>query len=575
MANQKLNATITIGAAISGSIKKAFGGLAGSLGKVDTEISRIVKRQRELDKQRSILERQKKPVDELTREYQKLGQELDHLRGKEQRLLAIRDASVNTAGALGGALGTVVRQGRMLAMYFGAQGIVTVGLGLMVKQVADVGDEVGETAAAIGIGTTALQELRYAAQMAGVEQQTFDSGLVSMTKNIGLAARGQGKAKKALDALGISAKKLIKLSPDQQFEALAEALSRVPNQTARAAFAMQLFGDAGKDLVLMAADGADGIQAFRKEAAALGIILDEKTVAAAGQFDDALNRSKFALTGLKYTIGSVLMPVVTDMLNSFTEFVVTHRPQIEAAAQSIGRWFERNVGHIIAFGEGIVTVGAAIANAIPQIAEFVGGWQNLGIVVTTAFMAPTIFAIGRVLWSVALLVKAITGIGTAWTAAGAAATAASGAMGAAKGTGIGALLKKGLAGAAIGWGLAEGGIRYAESKGYDRRSSWWTRDLWDSAPVDSATASRDSEQAAIDRARLHPNANGRSGRGLGTRGGTTGYQPGNTATTMNVGGITVNAPGLDAKQVAALIADKIREVFQNASSGALHDSGRR
>ena len=57
-------------------------------------------------------------------------------------------------------------------------GVATVGgLAALVDRSLSAADAIGETASKIGIGVEALQELRFAASLAGVEQQTLDMAL--------------------------------------------------------------------------------------------------------------------------------------------------------------------------------------------------------------------------------------------------------------------------------------------------------------------------------------------------------------------------------------------------------------
>ena len=86
-----------------------------------------------------------------------------------------------------------------------AAGAVSVGgLALMTKKAIDAAGALADTAVNLGINVEALQELRYAAEMSGVAQESFDKSLEKFTRNIGAAAQGSGAAKSAFDILGVS-----------------------------------------------------------------------------------------------------------------------------------------------------------------------------------------------------------------------------------------------------------------------------------------------------------------------------------------------------------------------------------
>ena len=84
-------------------------------------------------------------------------------------------------------------------------GIATVGgLAALVDRSISAADAIGKTADRIGVGVEALQELRFAAKAAGVEQGTLDMALQRLTRRAAEAAQGTGEAKDALAQMGIA-----------------------------------------------------------------------------------------------------------------------------------------------------------------------------------------------------------------------------------------------------------------------------------------------------------------------------------------------------------------------------------
>ena len=62
----------------------------------------------------------------------------------------------------------------------------------LAKSVADTGDKAAKTADKLGVQIEALQELRYAAELSGIAQNNFDTGLQRMTRRAAEAAKGTG-----------------------------------------------------------------------------------------------------------------------------------------------------------------------------------------------------------------------------------------------------------------------------------------------------------------------------------------------------------------------------------------------
>jgi hypothetical protein len=84
-------------------------------------------------------------------------------------------------------------------------GVATVGgLAALVDRSISAADAIGATASKIGVGVEALQELRFAASLAGVEQQTLDMALQRSVRRSAEAAHGTGEAKDALAQMGIA-----------------------------------------------------------------------------------------------------------------------------------------------------------------------------------------------------------------------------------------------------------------------------------------------------------------------------------------------------------------------------------
>lgn len=101
--NKKLSATITIGGAISGTLKAAFGEVKGKLGEIGKTVTDLTKRQKLLGKTIQEFGRAGKNIDGLRNSYVKLSEQIDRARHAQERMtraLAFKE----TAGKVGGYL---------------------------------------------------------------------------------------------------------------------------------------------------------------------------------------------------------------------------------------------------------------------------------------------------------------------------------------------------------------------------------------------------------------------------------------------------------------------------------------
>ncbi|WP_341757281.1 hypothetical protein [Candidatus Tisiphia endosymbiont of Ditula angustiorana] len=117
------------------------------------------------------------------------------------------------------------------------------------KKIIDSGEEIGKLANKLDISTHSLSELKYAAERCGVEFSTLTSGLEQMAMRVSDAARNSGEAKDALRLLGLSAKELNQVAPNEQIGQIAENLLRVRDASDRTQLAIKLFGSAGAALL--------------------------------------------------------------------------------------------------------------------------------------------------------------------------------------------------------------------------------------------------------------------------------------------------------------------------------------
>ncbi|MDT9105880.1 phage tail tape measure protein, partial [Escherichia coli] len=84
--NKKLSAVITIGGAISGSLRSAFGGVKGRLGDLGKTVTDLEKRQRLLGRAIQEFGRAGKNVTGMRNRYAELTTELDRTRKAHERL---------------------------------------------------------------------------------------------------------------------------------------------------------------------------------------------------------------------------------------------------------------------------------------------------------------------------------------------------------------------------------------------------------------------------------------------------------------------------------------------------------
>jgi lambda family phage tail tape measure protein len=235
----------------------------------------------------------------------------------EQSLKGIESAGARASGGLKG-LG---RQAELLrtgirTLGGALAGIATVGgLAALVDRSISAADAIGETASKIGIGVEALQELRFAASLAGVEQQTLDMSLQRFVRRVAEAANGTGEAKDALAQMGIALRDQsgnLRRS-DALLSDVADAFARIEDPAERVRLAFKLFDSEGVALINLLSDGSGALEEMRKRARDLGIVLDEHLVRDAGRARDELDTLSQVISANLTRAALEAAPVIADV----------------------------------------------------------------------------------------------------------------------------------------------------------------------------------------------------------------------------------------------------------------------
>jgi hypothetical protein len=177
-------------------------------------------------------------------------------------------------------------------------------------------DETAKLAQRTGIAIEALQGFQVAADLSGV--QNLEGGLQRLTITLGDAAAGSATAQKAFANIGLSFEDLMGMAPEDQFRAVASAISAIPDQASQAAAAMDLFGRTGVELLPLFASNLEEVEA---RANRLGVVLSGDQTAAIEEMNDSLDLVRKTFDGIIGQVTANLAPVVSALAEEFLAFV--------------------------------------------------------------------------------------------------------------------------------------------------------------------------------------------------------------------------------------------------------------
>jgi hypothetical protein len=201
-------------------------------------------------------------------------------------------------------------------------------------------DALAKHADKIGMTTQALAGMRHQAELNGVANKALDVGLQRMVRRISEAAQGTGVASTALAELSLNAEELNKLSPDQQFSAIADAMQNVGKQSDKVRLGFKLFDSEGVGLINSMRGGAKGMATAQKEANALGVAINRIDAAKIEAANDATYRADQAWSGLGNTLAVTVSPFIAAMKTDFTESAIANngfRDQVAAGMKVVSK----------------------------------------------------------------------------------------------------------------------------------------------------------------------------------------------------------------------------------------------
>lgn len=247
--------------------------------------------------------------------------------------------------AFGAVLGTL---GSALAT--AAAGVAKVGKALVEMSTggAAYADTVLTESVVTGIATDKLQEYMYAAELVDVSTDTLTKSMAKNIKSMKSAADGSASYAEAYEALGVAvtdADGNLRNSETVYWE-LIDALGQIENETERDALAMTVLGKSAQDLNPLITAGADKMAELGAKAREAGYVVGDEMLGVYGNLDDQIQYLTVGCTAAKNALGTVLLPVLTDLAGSGVDLLGDFTNAVLDADGDLGKMAE-NLGGII------------------------------------------------------------------------------------------------------------------------------------------------------------------------------------------------------------------------------------
>jgi hypothetical protein len=196
-----------------------------------------------------------------------------------------------------------------------AAGAAIGGLAYATKGAIDAFDAIEEASQKIGIPIEELSRLKYAAEMSGVSFDTLQTGARKLSSLMVDSANGVKGATEAMTRFGLSATNAdgSMKSASQVMGEIADKFAAMPDGAEKTAMAVDLFGKAGTDMILMLNGGSQAINGLMLEAEKFGQVVTQEAGQSAAMFNENVDRLRGTLGALTGAIATAVLPALLNL----------------------------------------------------------------------------------------------------------------------------------------------------------------------------------------------------------------------------------------------------------------------
>ncbi len=194
------------------------------------------------------------------------------------------------------------------------------GFGAVIRSSTETAEKIDNLSQSLGVSTEAASQYRLVAARSGTTLDNLSLIWQRQSRRVAEAAVGTGEARDALRELGLEATELAKLSPDRQFEVIADAMQNVENQSDKLRLAFKLFDSEGARPALQAMEaGSEGLQQWRKDADDLGLTLTSVESKELKAFRIEMEEAKLRMVAAGEELSMRLIPLLTTLYDRLAD----------------------------------------------------------------------------------------------------------------------------------------------------------------------------------------------------------------------------------------------------------------
>lgn len=194
---------------------------------------------------------------------------------------------------------------------------VTAALVKMTMEVGTSAEEIKNKSQTMGMSMTEYQEWDYIFKSVGYSAEQASGDFAALAERAKDAAAGAGEGAEVFEALRIRVKDTsgqLK-SQNELFVEVIEKLQKMKDETQRNAYASQLLGTTGEELIPILNMSAQQLEELRQKAHETGSVMSDEAVNGFARMNQANREMEQRFQAAKIALATVLMPVLTDFFN--------------------------------------------------------------------------------------------------------------------------------------------------------------------------------------------------------------------------------------------------------------------
>jgi hypothetical protein len=190
-----------------------------------------------------------------------------------------------------------------------------------IAQFGDMGEKIERATAIFGASTKDVQELQLANQLAGGSAESFGALVDRLQQSLQRAQVPTSQQALALKAIGLSASQLIGVPLPEQFDRIADAVSKFADGGNKTAIVMALLGRGGAEMIPTLDLGRAGLDQMRQSAEDAATVMSGQTIAALATMKQSTTLLEASLKSLGGTIMGQVAPSITEFDNQLAHSV--------------------------------------------------------------------------------------------------------------------------------------------------------------------------------------------------------------------------------------------------------------